>query len=46
MGNEHIEKENRLVGAYGNEITNKQIEAIKVCGITHSDNEELAYEKT
>ena len=23
MGNEHIEKENRLVGAYGNEITNK-----------------------
>ena len=28
-----------------NEITSKSIEAIKVCGITYSDNEELAYEK-
>ena len=30
--------------ADGNEITSKSIEAIKVCGITYSDNEELAYE--
>ena len=29
----------------GNEMTSKSIEAIKVCGITYSDNEELAYEK-
>ena len=28
-----------------NEIISKSIEAIKVCGITYSDNEELAYEK-
>ena len=33
------------VDADGNKITNKSIEAIKVCGITYSDNEELAYEK-
>ena len=31
--------------ADGNEITSKSMEAIKVCGITYSDNEELAYEK-
>ena len=31
--------------AEGNEITSKSIEAIKVCNITYSDNEELAYGK-
>ena len=31
--------------AHGNEITSKSIEAIKVYGITYSDDEELAYEK-
>ena len=30
---------------YVRKITSKSIEAIKVCGITYSDNEELAYEK-
>ena len=45
IGDEHIEKEYIIVDADGNEIISKSIEAIKVCGITYSDNEELAYEK-
>ena len=45
IGDEHIEKEYIIVDADGNEITSKSIEAIKVFGITYSDNEELAYEK-
>ena len=39
------EKEYIIVDADGNEVRSKSIEAIKVCGITFSDNEELAYEK-
>ena len=45
VGDEHIEKEYIIVDADGNEITSKSMEAIKFCGITYSDNEELAYEK-
>ena len=45
IGDEHKEKEYIIVDADGNEITSKSIEAIKVCGITYSDNEELANEK-
>ena len=45
VGDEHIEKEYIIVDADGNEIISKSIEAIKVCGITYSDSEELAYEK-
>ena len=45
IGDEHIEKEYIIVDAEGNEVTSKLIEAIKVCGITYSDNEELTYEK-
>ena len=45
IGDEHIEKEYIIVDADGNEVRSKSIEAIKVCGITFSDNEELAYEK-
>ena len=45
IGDEHIEKEYIIVDADGNEITSKSMEAIKFCGITYSDNEELAYEK-
>jgi hypothetical protein len=33
------------VNAEGNEITRKSIEATEVCGVTYSDNEDLAYEK-
>ena len=46
IGDEHIEKEYIIGDADGNEITSKLKESIKVCGITYSDNEELAYEKT
>ena len=45
IGDEHIEKEYIIVDTDGNEIISKSIEAIKVCGITYSDNKELAYEK-
>ena len=45
IGDEHIEKDYTIVNADGNEITSKSIEAIKVCGVTYSDNEDLAYEK-
>jgi hypothetical protein len=45
VGDEQIEKEYTIINAEGNEIISKSIEAIKVCGITYSDNEELAYEK-
>ncbi len=46
IGDEHIEKEYIIVNADGNEIISKSIEAIKVCGVTYSDNEELAYKNT
>ena len=45
IGDEHIEKEYTIVDVDGNKMTSKSIEAIKVCGITYSDNKELAYEK-
>ncbi len=45
IGDEHIEKKYIRVNAEGNEITSKPIEAIKVCGVIYSENEELAYEK-
>ena len=45
IGDEHIEKEYIIVDVDGNDIISKSIEAIKICFITHSDNEELAYDK-
>ena len=36
---------NIILDADGNDITSKSIEAIKVCWIMYSDNEQLAYEK-
>ena len=40
-----MEKNYIIVDVDGNDVISKSIEAIKVCGITYSDNEELAYEK-
>ena len=38
IGDEHIEKEYKVVDVDGNEVISKSIEAIKVCGITYSDS--------
>ena len=37
IGDEHIEKNYIIVDVDGNDVINKSIEAIKVCGITYSD---------
>ena len=45
IGDEHIEKEYIVVDVDGDEVISKSIEAIKVCDLTYSNNEQ-AYEKT
>ena len=44
LGEENNEKEYNITGMEGEEIAIKSIEAIKVCGITFSYNEEAAYQ--
>ena len=44
IGDEHDERDYTIVDTEGQDILIKSIESIKVCGITYSYNEELAYQ--